>query len=98
MTGMAAKEVFPGIAGDRIYGRLESPLNPTTRTLEVPADLRLKIENALRAEARRTQLRLYFRLPGLYLHKFGLQARFATLKLYSNIASYFLELIADRHG
>jgi hypothetical protein len=82
-----------GVAPKKIFGSCASPnggqrgslfvFNPTSGTLEVRADLRLKVEQALRAEARRFQLRLYLRLAGLYISQLSLQARYARLRVLS---------------
>lgn len=72
-------------------------LNPATGTLEVRADLRLKVEHALRAEARRLQLRLYLSLSRLYLRKIGLQVGYAGLQMASKLCCNLFNFAADRH-
>jgi hypothetical protein len=95
---VAAEKVFgPGAAADRCERGSLFVLNPATGALEVRADLRLKVENAIRAEARRIQFRLYCGLPFLYVRKIGLQLRYAALQASSKIAGYLLDFAADRH-
>jgi hypothetical protein len=97
MTDVAAEDVLSRVAGDGAKRRSRFVLNPTTGALELPADLRLKVENALRTEAYRLQLRLYFHLPSLYLRKLGLQVRSAALKLLCKLAGNPFQFPANRH-
>jgi hypothetical protein len=97
MTTAAAKQIGARITRDGVKYRSNFTLNPTTGALELPVHQRLKLENALRAEARRLQLRLYFRLPGLYLRKLALQARYTALNLARDLACNLSDLALNRH-
>jgi hypothetical protein len=78
----AFKQIFAFRFGTpRLQRRVRFVENPTTGALELPVDLRLKLCEALRADARRLQRGLYFRLPSLYLRKFLLQTRYLSLRL-----------------
>jgi hypothetical protein len=72
-------------------------VNPTTGALEVPSDLRLKVIDAIRRDARRYQRRLYLRLPGLYLRKFVLQVRYAALSIASKFGGYLSKFTGNGH-
>jgi hypothetical protein len=98
MTGVATKYINRRFAGDGAKPRSKVTLDPATGALIIPVDLRLKIENALRTEARRSQLRLYLRFPVLYLRKFGLEVRQLGLKLVSCLARNLPQFVGNRHG
>jgi hypothetical protein len=97
LTDVAAEQVVSSIAGDGRKRGTKFVVNPTTGALELPADLRLKVIKALRSEARRCQFRAYFRLPGLYLRKLGLQARYAGVSVFGHFLRYLLKFTGDRH-
>jgi hypothetical protein len=73
-------------------------LNPATGALEVPADLRLKVHEALLAEARCIQLGLKRRRLGLHIRKFGLQLRGALVEAHRKASGYLLNFTGNRHG
>jgi hypothetical protein len=95
-AGVTPPEIFMASAAPD--GRKHRPffvLNPATGALEVPANLRPKVEKALRAEARRLQLRFYRRLLGLNLSKLRLQTRRAVLQVIGKFGCYFHDFVSD---
>ena len=77
----APKKIVLRIRGDGRQRHFRFVPNPATGALEVPADLRAEIADALMAEMRRFQLRLYLHLAQLYLLKLRLQAQCALQKV-----------------
>src|ERR1700681_3493143 len=67
-------------------------VDPTTGALKVRPEHRLKIEKALRAEAKRIYQRLLLRRLRLQVEYFALQSRLALLVLFRNLRSVFAKL------
>jgi hypothetical protein len=68
-------------------------VNPTTGTLEVSIDLRLKARKALEREVRRMRYGLYLTLTRLYFLKLWLECSGACLKFVNNFGCYLHNLV-----
>ena len=97
LTGIAAKQVVAGIAGDGRKRGTKFIIDPATGALELPADLRLKVIKSLRREARGLQFRAYLSLPRLYVCKLGLKCRYAVIGAGGQFLSYLLKFTRERH-
>jgi hypothetical protein len=90
-TGVAPQDIVLGRTANWRQIRSNFFLNPTTGTLEVRPDARLKVKNALLRETRRMKLRLYMRLALLYFAQFSIECRRHCLQM----ARLIIGLIAN---
>jgi len=96
---VTAEKVFALCASAyRRKNRVRFVLNPATGALELPIYFRAKVRKSLRREARRIQLRLYFRFLGLCLGKIALETRNAMLLTRCYLSGYVPDLASKGHG
>jgi hypothetical protein len=81
ITNGASEKVFANGAGDWFQGGSRLVSNPTTGTLEITPDLRMKARKAIMAEVRRMKVRLYLNCARLYLRKFLLSCKSTRLNV-----------------
>jgi hypothetical protein len=96
---VASKKVF-GVCSARNSGQGRSlfEVDPTTGALVVRPEHRLKVEKALRREAKRIYLRLLFRRLRLQIDYFALQRRLALLIVFRDLRGIFTKLFSNRHA
>ena len=87
MADVAFKKILGVSARNREHRGSRFMVNPTTGTLEVSIDLRLKARKALEREVRRMRYGLYLTLTRLYVLKFWLECSGACLKFINNSAA-----------
>ena len=93
VADVAFKKILGVSARNREHRGSRFMVNPTTGTLEVSIDLRLKARKALEREVRRMRYGLYFTLTRLYVLKLWLECSGACLKFIDNFGSYLHKLV-----
>ena len=93
VADVAFKKVLGVSARNREHRGSRFMVNPTTGTLEVSIDLRLKARKALEREVRRMRYGLYLTLTRLYVLKLWLECSGACLKFVNNFGSYLHNLV-----
>jgi hypothetical protein len=93
VADVAFKKILGVSARNREHRGSRFMVNPTTGTLEVSIDLRLKVRKALKREVRRMEYGLYLTLTRLYVLKLWLECSGACLKFVNNFGSYLQKLV-----
>lgn len=93
VADVAFKKVLGVSARNREHRGSRFMVNPTTGTLEVSIDLRLKARKALEREVRRMRDGLNLTLTRLYVLKLRLECSGACLKFVNNFGSYLHKLV-----